>query len=145
MNSEEFIKNIINSEWYKDEKTRNTIILELIERFNRENIIGEIQIESSLYEKSSSKKNFSSLEFKEFLENNEPYNYQVDPNICDEKSDKELSTGISKTEIENENQEIVNNIFDSFIKIKDSNNDYNTPSMRKNAFQNFMKIVGNNI
>lgn len=145
MDSEEFIKNIPNSEWYKDEKTRNTIILELIEKFNRENIIGEIQIENSLYDKSSSKKNISSLEFNEFFENNEPYYYPVEPNINDEKSDIEKSTGISKTEIKTENQDIVNNIFESFIKIKDYNNDYNTPSMRKNAFQNFMKIVGNNI
>lgn len=147
MNSEEFINIIKNSEWYKDEITRNTIISDFIEKLNRENTIGEIILVNSLYDEISSKEKYSSkyssTENYDFFEyNNDLYDYSYNPKI-NEISKEESSTGISNVKTNNDNQFliVVNDIFDKFIQIQDNNNQFNTLSLRRDAFQNFMKFV----
>ena len=147
MNSEEFINIIKNSEWYKDEITRNTIISDFIEKLNRENTIGEIILVNSLYDEISSKEKYSSkyssTENYDFFEyNNDLYDYSYDPKI-NVFSKEESSTGISNVKTNNDNQFliVVNDIFDKFIQIQDNNNQFNTLSLRRDAFQNFMKFV----
>ncbi len=147
MNSEEFINIIKNSEWYKDEITRNTIISDFIEKLNRENTIGEIILVNSLYDEISSKEKYSSkyssTENYDFFENNNDlYDYSYNPKII-EISKEESSTGISNVKTNNDNQFliVVNDIFDKFIQIQDNNNQFNTLSLRRDAFQNFMKFV----
>ena len=147
MNSEEFINIIKNSEWYKDEITRNTIISDFIEKLNRENTIGEIILVNSLYDEISSKEKYSSkyssTENYDFFEyNNDLYDYSYDPKKI-EISKEESSTGISNVKTNNDNQFliVVNDIFDKFIQIQDNNNQFNTLSLRRDAFQNFMKFV----
>ncbi len=147
MNSEEFINIIKNSEWYKDEITRNTIISDFIEKLNRENTIGEIILVNSLYDEISSKEKYSSkyssTENDDFFENNNDlYDYSYNPKII-EISKEESSTGISNVKTNNDNQFliVVNDIFDKFIQIQDNNNQFNTLSLRRDAFQNFMKFV----
>ncbi len=148
MNSEEFINIIKNSEWYKDEITRNTIISDFIEKLNRENTIGEIILVNSLYDEISSKEKYSSkyssTENYDFFENNNDlYDYSYDPTKINEISKEESSTGISNVKTNNDNQFliVVNDIFDKFIQIQDNNNQFNTLSLRRDAFQNFMKFV----
>ena len=147
MNSEEFINIIKNSEWYKDEITRNTIISDFIEKLNRENTIGEIILVNSLYDEISSKEKYSSkyssTENYDFFEyNDDLYDYSYDPKKI-EISKEESSTGISNVKTNNDNQFliVVNDIFDKFIQIQDNNNQFNTLSLRRDAFQNFMKFV----
>jgi len=147
MNSEEFINIIKNSEWYKDEITRNTIISDFIEKLNRENTIGEIILVNSLYDEISSKEKYSSkyssTENYDFFENNNDlYDYSYNQEI-NEISKEESSTGISNVKTNNDNQFliVVNDIFDKFIQIQDNNNQFNTLSLRRDAFQNFMKFV----
>ena len=147
MNSEEFINIIKNSEWYKDEITRNTIISDFIEKLNRENTIGEIILVNSLYDEISSKEKYSSkyssTENYDFFEyNNDLYDYSYNLKI-NEISKEESSTGISNVKTNNDNQFliVVNDIFDNFIQIQDNNNQFNTLSLRRDAFQNFMKFV----
>ena len=147
MNSEEFINIIKNSEWYKDEITRNTIISDFIEKLNRENTIGEIILVNSLYDEISSKEKYSSkyssTENYDFFEyNNDLYDYSYNPKI-NEISKEESSTGISNVKTNNDNQFliVVNDIFEKFIQIQDNNNQFNTLSLRRDAFQNFMKFV----
>ena len=147
MNSEEFINIIKNSEWYKDEITRNTIISDFIEKLNRENTIGEIILVNSLYDEISSKEKYSSkyssTENYDFFEyNNDLYDYSYNQEI-NEISKEESSTGISNVKTNNDNQFliVVNDIFDKFIQIQDNNNQFNTLSLRRDAFQNFMKFV----
>ena len=147
MNSEEFINIIKNSEWYKDEITRNTIISDFIEKLNRENTIGEIILVNSLYDEISSKEKYSSkyssTENYDFFEyNNDLYDYSYNPDI-NVFSKEESSTGISNVKTNNDNQFliVVNDIFDKFIQIQDNNNQFNTLSLRRDAFQNFMKFV----
>jgi hypothetical protein len=147
MNSEEFINIIKNSEWYKDEITRNTIISDFIEKLNRENTIGEIILVNSLYDEISSKEKYSSkyssTENYDFFENNNDlYDYSYNLKII-EISKEESSTGISNVKTNNDNQFliVVNDIFDKFIQIQDNNNQFNTLSLRRDAFQNFMKFV----
>jgi hypothetical protein len=147
MNSEEFINIIKNSEWYKDEITRNTIISDFIEKLNRENTIGEIILVNSLYDEISSKEKYSSkyssTENYDFFENNNDlYDYSYNPKI-NVFSKEESSTGISNVKTNNDNQFliVVNDIFDKFIQIQDNNNQFNTLSLRRDAFQNFMKFV----
>ena len=147
MNSEEFINIIKNSEWYKDEITRNTIISDFIGKLNRENTIGEIILVNSLYDEISSKEKYSSkyssTENYDFFEyNNDLYDYSYNPKI-NEISKEESSTGISNVKTNNDNQFliVVNDIFEKFIQIQDNNNQFNTLSLRRDAFQNFMKFV----
>lgn len=147
MNSEEFINIIKNSEWYKDEITRNTIISDFIEKLNRENTIGEIILVNSLYDEISSKEKYSSkyssTENYDFFEyNNDLYDYSYNQKI-NVFSKEESSTGISNVKTNNDNQFliVVNDIFDKFIQIQDNNNQFNTLSLRRDAFQNFMKFV----
>ena len=147
MNSEEFINIIKNSEWYKDEITRNTIISDFIEKLNRENTIGEIILVNSLYDEISSKEKYSSkyssTENYDFFEyNDDLYDYSYDPKKI-EISKEESSTGISNVKTNNDNQFliVVNDIFDKFIQIQDNSNQFNTLSLRRDAFQNFMKFV----
>ena len=148
MNSEKFINIIKNSEWYKDEITRNTIISDFIEKLNRENTIGEIILVNSLYDEISSKEKYSSkyssAENYDFFENNNDlYDYSYNPKNLIEISKEESSTGISNVKTNNDNQFliVVNDIFDKFIQIQDNNNQFNTLSLRRDAFQNFMKFV----
>ena len=103
MNSEEFINIIKNSEWYKDEITRNTIISDFIEKLNRENTIGEIILVNSLYDEISSKEKYSSTENYDFFEyNNDLYDYSYNPKI-NEISKEESSTGISNVNLKKKN------------------------------------------
>ena len=107
MNSEEFINIIKNSEWYKDEITRNTIISDFIEKLNRENTIGEIILVNSLYDEISSKEKYSSkyssTENYDFFEyNDDLYDYSYDPKKI-EISKEESSTGISNVNLKKKN------------------------------------------
>lgn len=150
MTSENFLNYIKSSEWYKDEKKRNKVILDFIEKLNNNNTLHKkIILVNSLFDmiKSSNEKISSDDNFKEFVnDENKDYSYDcsfdldfIDNNNYDYYF--EAPTGITSQNYNNDLNVFDDDIFNKFIFIKDNINSDNTVNIRIQAFDDLMKFI----